>query len=533
MPWNADFHPGERAVFHMGRYLFALIATAGATWCRHALEPWLNGENPFSLFFLSTLLTVWLCGAGPALFAMALAILAAAHFFVPPEGSLLIRETSDILSLVVYAIVTAILIYLFHRAARQRQDAEARLKENERLSDSLREADRRKDDFLALLAHELRNPLAPVRNSVALLERRRGDVAHAGEALATIGRQVTHLTRLVDDLLDVSRLVKGRLSLKKVRYDFRRSVTDAVEMTRPAFDAKPVDLRVVLPERPVTIEADPVRAAQMIANLLHNASKFTPQGGRVAVALEEVEGYGRLVVSDNGVGLPVDPDERRKIFEPFQQVDRSATRDYQGLGLGLSLVAQIAELHGGSVTAESRGPSLGSCFTIQLPLAGEDSAERTDDESTEAPVSVILPSHIAKASADEADRKTILLVEDNEDAKRSMQRLLEMEGYRIFAASDAFAALQIAGEALPDVVVMDIGLPGMDGYELSRRLRRGGKLSGARFIAMTGWGAERDREAAVEAGFDAHLIKPVDFDQLLAEIRETSNGSRLAPSTDS
>jgi PAS domain S-box-containing protein len=379
-----------------------------------------------------------------------------------------------------------------------KKEAEAALQEN----------DRRKDEFLAMLAHELRNPLAPITNSVQvlnLLGPRDGRMQYARD---TIDRQVRHLSRLVDDLLDVSRLSTGKVKLRKERVELAAVLARAVETSRPLIDARRHQLTVAVPDGPVWVDADVTRLAQVVSNLLNNAAKYTEEGGRIALAVGREGGEAVLRVRDSGAGIPADM--LTQVFDLFVQVERGLDRAQGGLGIGLTLVRSLAEMHGGRVTAHSAGPGRGSEFVVRLPLAGH--APPDAGSSPEGP-----PPALARPPS-----RRVLVVDDNVDAAESLALLLRAVGHEVRTAHDGLEALREAEAHRPEVVLLDIGLPRLDGYEVARRLRQQEGLRGALVVALTGYGQEEDRRRAAAAGFDVHLVKPADpatVQQLVARAR--------------
>jgi two-component system, chemotaxis family, CheB/CheR fusion protein len=363
---------------------------------------------------------------------------------------------------------------------------------------ALVEAARRKDEFLALLGHELRNPLSPIRNCLHVLKTPDlGDVERQ-KALATAERQVVHLTRLVDDLLDVARISRGRIHLREERLDLAASVRTTVEDQRSAIAAAGLELDLELPAAPLWITGDATRLAQMVGNLLHNALKFTPRGGRISVVLREEEGTARLTVSDTGIGMETELLSR--LFEPFSQSRSNPVHDRGGLGLGLALVKALIELHGGTVEASSPGKGRGTRIDLRLPR-----------RSAAAEAAMTEPSRNDGASTP----RRCLVIEDHADAAESMAVLLRLSGHEVEVAFDAAAGLELARSLAPEVVLCDIGLPGaMDGYGVARALREAPETRSAFLIALTGYGQEEDRRLALEAGFDAHLTKPADLEAL-------------------
>jgi two-component system CheB/CheR fusion protein len=391
--------------------------------------------------------------------------------------------------------IVGCVITLTDISERKRLEGELR-----RQAEQLAEADRRKDEFLATLAHELRNPLAPLRHAVQFLQLKGPPEPELRAARAVIDRQVQHLTRLVDDLLDVGRISQGKVELRRQPIRLAAVVESAVETSRPLIEACRHELTVTLPVVPVWLDADPMRLAQVVANLLNNAAKYTEAGGRIDLTAAR-EGQEALVrVRDTGVGLPAEMLER--IFEPFAQVDRSLGRAQGGLGIGLTLVKSLVEMHGGSVHATSAGPGRGSEFVVRLPVAQEPGRPEEAAEG-KAPV-----------GPKEAPCCRVLVVDDNEDAARMLAMLLELEGNQVSVAHDGPGALAAARTFHPDVVLLDISLPGMDGYEVARRVRQLPGMQGVVLIAQTGWGQEEDRHRSRAAGCDAHLLKPVELETL-------------------
>jgi signal transduction histidine kinase len=375
---------------------------------------------------------------------------------------------------------------------------------------ALRDADRRKDRFLATLAHELRNPLAPIRNAIELLDPRHGaNDAMRADARLIASRQVEHLGRLVDDLLDVSRISHGKIALQMGTLDLREIVAMAVETSRPFLEAKAQQLTVEIDCEPCHVTGDAIRVAQIISNLLSNAAKYTAEGGEIALRLES-DAFDVLIrVRDNGIGIA--PDELPYVFELFMQSRDAVKRADGGLGIGLALVRELAELHGGSVSAHSDGMGLGSEFVVRLPLAPTPHCE--------AP-----PAQASDAGAQTAPRRRVLIADDNVDSASSLLMLLELEGHDVRVAHDGPSALALAQTFLPHVAILDIGLPGMDGHALAKALRAVPATAQVQLIALTGYGQERDRQAASEAGFDRHLVKPAPFDEILREIESAPRG---------
>ncbi|MDI1432455.1 hybrid sensor histidine kinase/response regulator [Polyangium sorediatum] len=359
---------------------------------------------------------------------------------------------------------------------------------------ALREADRRKDEFLAMLAHELRNPLAPIRSAAQILRIVGMADPRVERSTAMIERQVQHMTRLVDDLLDVSRITSGKIKLKKGHVDVAVAVGRALETARPLLDARKHEVSVEMPTEPVWVHADPTRLTQMVENLLTNAAKYTEERGRITLAVERAEDIASIRVRDTGVGIP--KEMLTRVFDLFTQVDRSLARSEGGLGIGLTLVKNIAEMHGGTVEACSEGRGKGSEFIVRLPAL---------------PVTDLPSGPRPPAGGCPAGPRRILVVDDHADVAESLSMLLRIAGHEVHTALDGCAALEAARTFRPEVVLLDIGLPGMNGYEVASVLRRDPAQAETILIALTGYGHEEDRRRAREAGFTAHLVKPVDL----------------------
>jgi len=374
--------------------------------------------------------------------------------------------------------------------------------DNAHLHRDLQDADRRKDEFLAMLAHELRNPLGPIRNAVHILNLAGPPEPSMVQARQMIDRQVTHMARLVDDLLDATRIARGKILLRRERCDLARVIAQAADDYRSVFEASgiafAVDFGADAARQPLWVEGDPTRLAQLLGNLLHNAHKFTNPGGRVTVRLgsDAQEQNARITVEDTGIGI--EASVLPHLFEVFSQGDRSLDRSRGGLGLGLALVKGLAQLHGGQVEAFSLGPGQGAEFSVTLPL-------------TESPVAEV------PAAEQGVNGKCyrVLVIEDNRDAAESARMLLSLAGHEVATAYTGQEGLEVAQKFRPQVVICDIGLPGgMSGYDVAQALREDPQLSGAYIIALTGYGRDEDQRQAQAAGFDLHLTKPVDFDVL-------------------
>jgi signal transduction histidine kinase len=358
---------------------------------------------------------------------------------------------------------------------------------------------RSRDEFLAMLGHELRNPLAPIRNAAQVMRLIGPSDPHLTRARDVIDRQVGQLSRIVDDLLDVSRVTQGKVELQKERIDLATALAQAVETSRPLIDGRRHTLTLSLPAAPVHLMADLTRLSQVVANLLNNAAKYMEEGGRICLTAERDGGEVVIRVKDAGVGIPREMLSR--VFEPFTQLHRSLARSEGGLGIGLALVRSLVELHGGSVKAHSEGLGRGSEFVVRLPALAE---ERAPDLS---------PEDGDELAARERGRR-ILVVDDNHDSAETLGTILEISGHEVWLAQDGPEALAQVERHRPEIVLLDIGLPKIDGYEVARRLRLDPRNEGILLVAVTGYGKEEDRDRGRLAGFDHHLVKPVDLEAL-------------------
>jgi signal transduction histidine kinase len=363
---------------------------------------------------------------------------------------------------------------------------------------ALKEADRNKDEFLAMLAHELRNPLAPIVNALHLMRMNVSD-SQLNWSREVIGRQLTHLTRLVDDLLDVSRITRGKIALTRQPLEVRALVGQAVEAVQPLLQERSHTFTARLPEQALWVDGDSLRLTQALSNVLGNAVKYTDRGGHIEL---EVHGDGRhlqIRVRDNGIGIPAE--RLPLIFDLFTQLDRKSDHPQSGLGIGLALVRRLLEMHGGSVEARSDGAGRGSEFLIRLPqYSGELAAGAHNEQPSTGPVAS--PAH------------RILIADDNLDALESLAEVLKLQGHEVFSAANGSLALESAERHLPDVALLDIGMPLLDGYEVARRIRSQEWGRQVTLLAVTGWGQDADRRRSREAGFDLHLVKPLDVDKL-------------------
>ena len=388
------------------------------------------------------------------------------------------------------------------RVSERTAELEAAILSQEALARRLREADHRKDEFLALLAHELRNPLASVRNAASIMRMKEPQDQELMWCRQVIERQADQLTRLVDDLLDVSRITQGKIKLRMQTLDLAEVISCAVETTRSLVEKHRHSLHVRQPDDKVLLHGDLTRLTQVVANLLTNAAKYQNDGGRIELSVQQNDGRVSIRVRDEGIGIA--PEMLTQIFELFAQGERSLDRAQGGLGIGLSLVKSLVEMHGGNVTATSEGLGKGSEITVHLPChrIPQIPVKQEDD-----------PIVIGNGA-----KRRMLVVDDNRDAADSLHMLMKMRGFEVQVAYDGNQALEMAASYQPGVVLLDIGLPGLDGYEVCRRLRQQG-LTDARIIALSGYGQDRDRELSKEAGFNLHAVKPVQIDELLKMIQ--------------
>ncbi len=383
----------------------------------------------------------------------------------------------------------------------------------QRLAADLSAADQRKNEFLATLAHELRNPLAPMSNMLEVVKRAGDDGEVRKRAHETFERQLNQMVRLVDDLLDLNRITHDRLELRRNEVDLSSVIQQAVEVARPLIDAAEQELIVDLPEEPIHLNADRARLAQVFGNLLNNSCKYTGPNGTITLSAKQMDGEVLVTVKDNGAGIPRDKID--SIFDMFMQIDRSSERSQEGLGIGLTLVKRLVQMHGGSIEAHSDGEGHGSEFSVRLPVISKPAvlAPRTDTAS------------------ESSTYRRVLIVDDNRDSADSLAMLFEITGNKTFVAHDGVEALEAIDQHRPEVVLLDIGLPKLDGHEVCRRIREKAWGKDIVIIALTGWGQDDDRRKSEQAGFNGHLVKPVDYDNLLSLLAELTKNDDSFPAT--
>jgi signal transduction histidine kinase len=415
---------------------------------------------------------------------------AAARDAVRTLGNVTLLERPLRLTALLSAVRTAM------RARYRQYQIRGHIEERERAAEALRLADQRKDEFLATLGHELRNPLSPLLTGLQLMRMAKGDPETLDRVAGIMDRQVAHLVRLVDDLLEVSRITRGVIDVRREPVELATLVRSAVETTRQMFESAGHDLNVDLPGEPVVIEGDAVRLTQVFANLLTNAAKYTNHGGRIDVAVTRTGRFATISVRDNGIGIP--REHLDSVFEMFTQVDRSSRQAQGGLGIGLTLVRSLVAMHGGSVEARSAGPGKGSEFVVTLPTVAVHELPSSD-----VPEVLMLPP------------RRILVVDDNRDAADTLAALLGRLGATVAVAYGGAEALERTSTFAPEVVLLDIGMPEVDGYEVARRIRAAGATD-VLLVALTGWGQDQDVRQSHAAGFDHHLVKPPDIERLRA-----------------
>ena len=469
----------------------AVAVTLAASFLRWFLDPWLGTSVPFVTLYGAVAIAVWFGGVGPAVAAMVLGYAVANVRYIGPAGGFSVSEPADLIALVLFAMSSALIIVLgeaMRRARDRYRVSEAQVRER---AQELQRADQNKGRFLAVLSHELRNPLAPLRTGLALLQLKPADPAMR-ETHQMMDRQIGQLSRLIDDLLDLSRIDRGKLEMRPQRVALGEVVRAGVDTARPNIDAKGHSLEVRYPAEPVYVEGDPVRLAQVVSNLLNNAAKFTPPNGHIDLAAYADDGLAVLRVADDGIGIP--PDKLQAVFDMFVQLD-SAHVAAGGLGLGLTLARSIVERHGGTIEAASRGPGQGAEFVARLPRAAEPKPAAANEPVAPPP----------------AVRRRVLVVDDNIDAAQTLAEYLRLEGHRVESALDGESALRIAEILHPEVAFIDLDMPGMDGTEVARRLRKTPWGRGARLVALTGMGQLGDIARTRAAGFDEHLTKPAEL----------------------
>jgi signal transduction histidine kinase/CheY-like chemotaxis protein len=454
---------------------------------RFLLWPVLGAEVPLLFMWPAVLVCAWFGGFVPGLLATFLCVMAEGYFVVEPRFSFVVNSPAVLAGLILFVPLGLVFSLLAERTRRADR--------------ALREAARRKDTFIATLGHELRGQLTPVLHAAQVLRLKVPQQPEAQWAEGVIVRQVGHMTRLVDDLLDASRIQRGKLRLQKRPLELAAIVADAVEATRPLMSAHQHHVSVSLPPGSLRVEADSTRLTQILVNLLSNAARYTMDGGHIALCAEREGGQAVVRVTDDGQGIA--PELLRAIFDPFIQAQGDEGRSQEGLGIGLALVRGLAEAHGGTVTARSAGIGHGSEFVVRLPLVA-DAPDATG------------PSPVKERDDYSVVSRRVLVVDDSADAAESLATLLRVKGHEVRTALDGREALKAVTGFRPEVVFLDIGLPGMSGYEVARRLREQPDANSTRLVALTGYGSDGDSERSKEFGFEAHLVKPCRIEDLEA-----------------
>jgi signal transduction histidine kinase len=473
-----------------GGYFVAVSATLAAVPLRLVLSGVLGDQAPFFPFVLAVLVAAWYGGQKPGLLATALGAALGICLFVRPFDSSWIERSGMALATIHFLVIGL--------------TASA-------LCGALHAARRHKDEFLAMLAHELRNPLAPIRSALEIVKLEGDSPQAVGEVRELMERQLTQLVRLVDDLLDSARIGHGTIELRKERMSLSAVVRNAVETSRPMIEAEKHQLSITMPQEELYLMGDPVRLSQVVSNVLNNAAKYTPAEGRIWLTVEQHNAVAVIRVKDSGIGIPAE--KLSRVFDLFMQVEPVTVRSRGGLGIGLTLVKQLDELHGGTVEAHSEGPGRGSEFVIRLPLAAVEK-QRQEQGVRQVQASKQGPG---------GSSRRILVVDDNVDAARPLSMMLERLGHEVRTVHDGKSAIELAATFRPDVALLDIGMPGMNGYETGRRLRELPGLEKVVLVALTGWGQDEDRQRTEEAGFAAHFVKPVAItalQQMLDSLRE-------------
>jgi signal transduction histidine kinase/ActR/RegA family two-component response regulator len=508
----------------------AVLTVVIASLARWALDPFFGESAPWGAFIPATLCASLMGGSLAAIVSLSLSIVAGRVFFVAPRWTFLLAPAAGYIPLITFAGVAALvsaialalrrtintlrqheeqLRELYQQAEQAREQAETAL-------EAVGEADRRKDEFLAMLAHELRNPLAPIRNAVEVMRTMGLGEPALQRARDVIDRQLIHMTRLVDDLLEVSRITRGKIALEKDPLTLSAVVEEAIETARPTIDDHEHSLAVTLAREVIRLDGDRARLVQVVANLLSNAAKFTPRGGYITVETAWcAPDRAAIKVRDTGIGIPAELQQR--VFDLFVQEESTLARSQGGLGIGLTLVQRLVALHGGTVQVTSEGRGRGSEFTVLLPAY--------------APAAVLESVEPPPLKVDATGPLRLLIVEDNTDTAETFEILLALHGHEVRVAHHGVQALRLLDEFVPHVALIDLGLPEMSGFELARRFRADPRAKATALVAVTGYGRDEDKQEAQEAGFDHHLTKPVEFhaiEALLAVLARALRSGQVA-----
>jgi signal transduction histidine kinase/ActR/RegA family two-component response regulator len=479
----------------IAEYGTALCILAAALLLHWFMLPWLGLEFPFATAFASIAIAVWLGGWGPAVCCAIAGYALVNIWFLDPVGSFVLTSIAHALGVALYCFTSAVIIGLGEAMRRARDKHRASEQRLMRSTTALQQADTNKSNFLAVLSHELRNPMAPLRNAVTLLgmspERQTFE-----RVVPIMNRQLAHLSRLVDDLLDVSRIDRGKLELKLERIAMDTVLKDAIETAKPNIEAKSHELVVRFPADPVYVTGDMVRLTQLVANLLNNAAKFTAPRGHIELTLRAEQDRAIVEVMDNGIGIA--PEELPKIFDMFTQLDASRSVAAGGLGLGLTLARSIAEIHSGTLEVHSAGLNRGTQFVLRLPAARQ----------------IVTGEPPRIGARGNLRRRRVLVVDDNHDAATTLAEILRVQGHEVRVAFDGLDGLREAREFSPAVAFIDLNMPRMDGFELARKLRGDARTRAMTLVAVTGMGQEADMARTLDAGFSAHLSKPAAVEDI-------------------
>jgi signal transduction histidine kinase/ActR/RegA family two-component response regulator len=500
LPTHACIGPIIPIQAKLMRYAAAVAVVLAVFAVRAALAPLLGLQAPLLPFLLAVVVSAYLGGRGPALLAAAITPIIATLWFTNwPNDAPPLQWMAHVTFFLLMAVLAAMVMHALQSAVRSADDA---IRRAEEAANALRENDRRKDEFLAMLAHELRNPLTPIRNVAHILGRKSGDVATVKRASEMLDRQATHLTLLVDDLLDVARITHRRIDLKRDEVSLEHVVSTAMETVQHLIEARRQIVTVSVNTPYVHTHADVVRLCQVLSNLLSNASKYSPEGKRIHVAVSGDARNASLSVRDEGQGI--DPQIMPRLFDLFMQGDRSLDRTQGGLGVGLTIVKNLVEMHGGKVEALSAGLGKGSEFRVTLPRSF-------------GPI-----RRAASVKSPAVRRRRVLVVDDNRDCAESVREVLNMEGHDAVVVHTGTAALTLLDDYAADIVLLDVGLPHMDGYMVAHaiRARFESRVARPRLIALSGYGQDEDRQSALRSGFDEHLTKPVEPEKLLRLVAE-------------
>ncbi|MCA8987065.1 MAG: response regulator [Planctomycetaceae bacterium] len=507
------------------RYSVAVFCTVFATILRMELEPWIGDRVPFGTYLLSVLMTAFIAGTGPAIASLIMGIIAAGIYIIPTSDTAITRSVGDLIALGIYGVVGAATIWLFHSMSRQNADRLRQIARIEVLTAELKVAGRQKDEFMAILSHELRNPLAPLRNGIQLLKMNPETPDEQQNLLCTMTRQMDQLVAIVDDLLDVSRFVHGKMRLVCSPVDLRELVDHSLCQAKCLLEERKHHVQVLLPAKPVIVNGDRNRLTQIVTNLLTNAAKYTPREGRIQVILDQRDQSAILRVVDNGIGISEEMQPR--IFELFTRSDSASKRDSGGLGLGLPIARQFALMHDGQLTVSSEGRDHGTQFELRLPSLQAKSVKPFNPESDSQSGFVLPPASApignspassqdstSVENTDDNEPMRVLIVDDNVDASETLASLLSFSDFDTQVCHSGVDALALAKVYHPDVILLDIGMPGMDGYQLARTLRQDPANRDLVLVAVTGWGDDKDQQKSMAAGINHHLVKPVDIDRL-------------------